>query len=276
MVVADLMAIPRVRGVLLITVQGQCELLRVDPGFLPSALAPVARGIALALRRATGFRRAELRYEQGRLLLHSAGPQGWVGLICERQGVGAMAVALRELLDALAPHPFSDIASSFGAAQEREATSAPAAAAERAPAWSEPPARESATPLPPSAEGAPATSAPRGDTPAMESITVGEAVADLAIVSEVMMRFLGRSVVANYWRDALRRAGEAGVTVGQDGIPRTGAQAHPLDPEMAGRLVAATGAVVTRCERIVVDIRAHLAESIGKRAGRWLKIEEAS
>jgi len=305
--IADLVAVPGVRGMFLASSDAPARIYRLDHELSAERVDGLVRGLLAVLRRlGTDVSRVELRYEGGRFVLTPLRGGVVAAVITDaRPNLPLLQLGL-DALRAAADLSESDVLRTFRADEQpggprRAEASTPKSSTEGAaelprPAASpkfellrsEPPPpssdlrpsaprsearadgeervaalRTRASTIPPSTwSSARSSTRPSARPPGAAGDTTHQDLARaLTAVSQTASRFLGRSVLANYWRQTQQLEGVGEWTVSSD------AQIEAVEPEspaMLGTRERAerwAAAFVARCSLIVEDLPGELRAS---------------
>jgi len=290
--ISDLLAVPGLRGLLLLDAASAPRMYRLDHDMSREAIDSLARGISQVVGRlGESASRIELRYAQGRFYIQPLQSGMVVALLTDpRPNVPLLSLSLEALVSAAATErdavletfragellrlramasgtsarPDASVTTNAGRTSMRASGTPAAVPGDAAEARgsdfdvssSRPPERRSLG-VPPSS----------GITPAPS--THGDLAALLTRISAAAARYLGRSVIANYWRQCQRGRAAELFEARQDGS--VGAIEPSASIDGAARAAARDWArtFVDRCTLIVVDIREGVLAALGE-AGRAL------
>ena len=296
--IGDLLAVPGLRGLLLLDAASAPRMYRLDHDMSGDAIDSLARGISQVVGRlGESAARIELRYAQGRFYIQSLQSGMVVALLTDaRPNVPLLSLSLEALVSAAATERDA-VLETFRAGEllrlramaGRSSLRADAATATRgeraslrATGMAQAPAAATSTSQAPAIDSSfdmssfrpPVLASPLASRSAVFS-THADLASLLTNISAAAARYLGRSVIANYWRQCQRGAAAELFETRQDG------SVSSLEPsaraDVAARAAAREWArtFVDRCTLIVVDIRAGVLASIGESGRALLEGDES-
>jgi len=297
--IGDLLAVPGLRGLMLLDATSTPKMYRLDHEVGAETVDAVARGISQVVRKLRlASEKIELRYEKGRFYIRPLQGGLVIAIFTDpRPNIPLLSLALDTLVQAAATDR-DKVLETFKASEllrgrvegsnrpPRSQNGAPrllsddVASAARAPTSGE--TFESGfaiASMPPVADEAPNARSSvrvgvekRSHVPDGTDLTTHDALAAaLTGISAGAARYLGRSVIANYWRQCQRPAAKELFETRQDGSIRAFAAATASDD--AARAAASEWArtFVERCALIVMDIRDGLLATLDERARALLE-----